>query len=306
MSQLLHKHYQQRKLEDLVENQTAYTLQHASLNIFETYQTAEKVYLKFDDPVIASMISGKKVMHLEDQASFTFLPGESVVVPSGRSMLIDFPEARRDAPTQCLALAIAPEKIEENISFFKEQTAIEKKALDWTLDAKSFHLQNDVGIQQLVERLIFLFTEHHQAKDVFADLLLKELIIRLLQTQARFLLIDNAESLLSDHRLAFVIRYIRDNLSQDFSVESLADKACMSKSHFFKCFKNTFGVSPIEYVNAERIKQAKKLLLDRRKTLSEVCFQVGFNNLSYFIRQFKRQEQMTPTQFRKAAKRSNI
>ncbi len=156
-----------------------------------------------------------------------------------------------------------------------------------------------------MERLIFLFTESHQAKDVFADLLLKELIIRLLQTQARFLLIDNAESLLSDHRLAFVIRYIRENLGQDFSVESLADKACMSKSHFFKCFKNTFGVSPIEYVNAERIKQAKKLLLDHRKTLSEVCFQIGFNNLSYFIRQFKRHEQMTPTQFRKAAKHSN-
>lgn len=305
MSQLLHKHYQQRKLEDLVENQTAYTLQDAALNIFETYQTAEKVYLKFDDPVIASMISGKKVMHLEDRESFTFLPGESVVVPAGRSMLIDFPEARRDTPTQCLALTIAPEKIEENISFFKEQTAIEKDALDWTLDAQSFHLKNDEGIQQLVERLIFLFTESHQAKDVFADLLLKELIIRLLQTQARFLLIDNAESLLSDHRLAFVIRYIRENLGQDFSVESLADKACMSKSHFFKCFKNTFGVSPIEYVNAERIKQAKKLLLDHRKTLSEVCFQIGFNNLSYFIRQFKRHEQMTPTQFRKAAKHSN-
>lgn len=303
MSNLLHKHYQQRKLEDLVENRTAYTLKHAELNIFETHQQAEKVYLQFHDPVIASMITGKKVMHLEDHAPFEFFPGESVVVPSGKSMLIDFPEAKPDNPTQCLALAIAPEKIEENITFFKEQTAIDAEAFDWSLNDQSFHLTHDEGIQQLVERLIFLFTERHQAKDVFADLLLKELIIRLLQTQARFLLIDNPENLLSDHRLAVVIKFIRENLTSDFSVESLADQACMSKSHFFRCFKNTFGVSPIEYVNAERIKLAKKLLLNRRKNLSEVCFQAGFNNLSYFIRQFKKQEQLTPSQFRIAARK---
>jgi len=302
MSQLLHQHYQHRKLEDWVENRTAYTLQHAELSIFETHQQADKVFLQFDDPVIASMISGKKIMHLQDRPSFGFFPGESVVVPAGQPMLIDFPEARPDDPTECLALTIAPERIRENIAYFQEKTAIEKEAVDWSLDVQSLHLTHDQGIQQLIERLVFLFTESHQSKDVFADLLLKELIIRLLQTQARFLLMDNAENLLSDHRLAFVIRFIRENLRQDFTVESLADKACMSKSHFFKCFKNTFGVSPIEYVNSERIKKAKKLLMDPRKSLADVCFAVGFNNLSYFIRQFKKHEQLTPTQFRRAAK----
>lgn len=302
MSRLLQQHYQHRKLEDWVENRTAYTLQHAELSIFETQQKAEKVFLQFDDPVIASMISGKKVMYLKDRAAFDFFPGQSVVVPAGKPMLIDFPEAKPEDPTECLALTIAPEKISENITFFQEQTAIEKEAMDWSLDIQSLHIVDNQGIQQLVERLIFLFTESHQSKDIFADLLLKELIIRLLQTQARFFLMDDAENLLSDHRLAFVIRFIRGNLTQDFSVESLADKACMSKSHFFKCFKNTFGVSPIEYVNSERIKKAKKLLMDPRNTLSDVCFAVGFNNLSYFIRQFKKHEQLTPTQFRKAAK----
>lgn len=303
MSQLLHQHYRQRKLEDWVENRTAYTLQHAQLSIFETHQQAERILLQFDDPVIASMISGKKVMHLRDRPAFDFFPGESVVVPAGEPMMIDFPEAKPDAPTECLALTIAPEKIRENITFFQEQTAIEKEAIDWSLEVQSLHLTHDQGIQLLVERLIFLFTESHQSKDLFAELMLKELIVRLLQSQARYLIMDNAENLLSDHRLAFVIRYIRENLSQDFSVESLAEKACMSKSHFFKCFKNTFGVSPIEYVNSERIKKAKQLLQDSRRTLTDVCFAVGFNNLSYFIRQFKKHEQLTPTQFRNATRK---
>ena len=151
MSRLLQQHYQHRKLEDWVENRTAYTLQHAELSIFETQQKAEKVFLQFDDPVIASMISGKKVMYLKDRAAFDFFPGQSVVVPAGKPMLIDFPEAKPEDPTECLALTIAPEKISENITFFQEQTAIEKEAMDWSLDIQSLHIvdNHDVASEDL-------------------------------------------------------------------------------------------------------------------------------------------------------------
>ena len=87
-------HQQNRKLVDLVENRTAYTLNNAELNIYETHKTAEKVALQFTNPVLASMIRGKKVMHLTDLPSFEFLPGESVIVPSHEIMQIDFPEAK--------------------------------------------------------------------------------------------------------------------------------------------------------------------------------------------------------------------
>lgn len=62
---------------------------------------------------------------------------------------------------------------------------------------------------------------------------------------------DNVENLLSDYCFVFVICYICENLIQDFSVEFLVDKVCMSKFYFFKCFKYIFGVLLIEYVNLE-------------------------------------------------------
>lgn len=52
--------YKNRKLENLVENQTSYTLNNAALHIFETHQQAERVLLQFDQPVLASMLKGKK------------------------------------------------------------------------------------------------------------------------------------------------------------------------------------------------------------------------------------------------------
>jgi AraC-like DNA-binding protein len=99
--------------------------------------------------------------------------------------------------------------------------------------------------------------------------------------------------------MAFVLKYIRESYKEDITVENLADKACMSKSHFYKSFKNTLGETPMEYLNSERLKQAKKLIRTTSSKLSEIAFSTGFNSSSYFITQFKKQEGVTPSQFRK-------
>ena len=99
MMNLTQAHYQRRRLESHVENRTVYTLQTAELNVYETHLHAEKVELAFGDTVLASMLRGKKVMHLRDN-SFDFFPGESVVLPPGELMRIDFPEATAENPTR--------------------------------------------------------------------------------------------------------------------------------------------------------------------------------------------------------------
>ena len=103
--------YSEKRLETLVENRTVYTLRHSELNIFETYKQAEKVELQFNEPILASMLRGKKIMHLRDKPGFGFYPGESIILPSNELMHIDFPEATEQNPTQCLALRMSKEKI---------------------------------------------------------------------------------------------------------------------------------------------------------------------------------------------------
>jgi len=86
----LQNHVNYRKIETLVENRTIYSAEFAEMNIYETHKKANQVYLEFDCPIIASMISGRKIMHLKDKATFDFLPGESVVLPANKKMIIDF------------------------------------------------------------------------------------------------------------------------------------------------------------------------------------------------------------------------
>ncbi len=299
MERLLQKHKRERKLTTLVENYTVYNSAYSELNIFETHQAAEKVSLTFDYPVLASMLTGKKVMHLEDMTSFDFFPGESVVIPSGKTMLIDFPEATRKAPTQCLALTIDPSKINEVVDSFNEMTIIDlQENGNWDLAENSFHLDNHKGIQQLVDRLVFTFTEDHTSKDIFIDGIIKELIIRLLQSKARNSLLESTENFLSDHRIAYAISYIKAHLTENISIDKLVDKACMSKSHFFKIFKNTLGISPIDYITCERIKLSKKLIKSTNHQISEIAYLSGFNNPSYFAKKFKEYELITPGEFK--------
>nr|WP_321222625.1 AraC family transcriptional regulator [uncultured Psychroserpens sp.] len=300
MSHLLNHHKSHRKLSTLVENRTTYSAEYAELNIYETHAFAEKVALKFDFPIIASMLTGKKVMHIDSIPSFEFFPGESVVMPTNKEMVIDFPIATKNDPTQCLALGIDAAKIEEVVESFNRIVAIENENNSWDIDANTSHLINNTDVNHLVERLTYTFTNNNKSKDVLLDLMIQELIVRLLQTKAKSLILANQDQVFNDTRIGTVIKFIKENLTnKDITVDQLAKKAYMSTSHFHKQFKNTLGISPIDYINSEKIKFSKKLIKESKDfRMSEIAFKSGFNNTSYFNRQFKKMELMTPQQFK--------
>ncbi len=304
MNKFLQNHKQNRKLTTLVENRTIYTADYSELNIFETHRAAKKVNLIFDFPIIASMLTGKKVMHLKGMPSFDFLPGESVVVPAKKELIIDFPLATKNNPTQCLALAIDPNKIEEIASKFNQSVAIENENNTWTLDVNSSHLTNQEEVNYLIQRLVHTFTNNTQSKDVILDLMIQELIVRLLQTKAKQVLLSDSNDIFCDSRIGTVVQYIKTHLTErNITVDSLAKIACMSTSHFYKQFKNTLGISPVDYINSERIKFAKKLFSENNKDrISDIAFKSGFNSVSYFNRQFKKNELIAPSTYIKAVK----
>ena len=302
MSYLLDIHKKNRKITTLVENRTTYNTDYAELNIFETHTYAEKVSLTFQFPIIASMLTGKKIMHIDGFKAFDFFPGESVVMPANKEMIIDFPIATKNNPTQCLALGIDAFKINEVVEKFNQHVAIENKNNQWNLDETSSHLINNTDVNHLIKRLTYTFTNNNKSKDVLVDLMIQELIVRLLQTKAKSLIISNENNAFSDTRIGTVIKFIKENLTnKDISVDVLAKKAHMSSSHFHKQFKNTLGISPIDYINSEKIKFSKKLIKQYRNfRMAEIAFKAGFNNTSYFNRQFKKMEMMTPQQFKKS------
>lgn len=288
----------ERDLRTLVENRTTYTLEECELNIFETHQQAEAINLRFGDLVLTTMLKGKKVMHLFDKPGFDYLPGESVIVPPNEVMKIDFPEAQLDNPTQCIALSISPEMIKNTFSLLNERLPKKELTQEWGLDFSYFHLINTKDLSEIINRFIRIgVKERSKEKDLIASFALKELLIRLTQTQAREMLELTYQSMASSNRLAHVVAYIKENIREQLNLETLAARACMSKAHFSRTFKAELGLAPMEFVLQERLKLARQFLQLGEYQVQEVCYLAGFTSPTYFIRAFKQEYGTTPKNF---------
>lgn len=289
----------ENQLKTLVENRTVYNFNDCELNVFETHQQSDHVSLRFQNIVFTAMLRGKKVMHLFGTEEFDYFPGESVIIPAAEEMIIDFPEAEKDNPTQCLALEIDENKVKETLNKLNDKYPKVEQNDIWKVDMQQFHLKNSLEIVDTATRLIRTAADANPMRDILIDITLQELLVRLMQTQARNLIIDRYQERADNHRFAYVVKYIKQNLSEDLNIDKLSGMAYMSKSHFFRSFKNELGITPLEFIIKERIKHAKKLLSQPNYSVSDACYHSGFSNLTHFTILFKRYEGITPSLYKK-------
>ncbi|MYN09851.1 AraC family transcriptional regulator [Pseudoduganella aquatica] len=104
---------------------------------------------------------------------------------------------------------------------------------------------------------------------------------------------------IADRNLALALEAMHGAPAQDWTVESLARTAGMSRSGFAARFKTVVGQSPLDYLTQWRMHCATRLLQQGNAALSEVARQVGYESVAAFNRVFRRETAMTPGAFRK-------
>ncbi|MCY7296723.1 AraC family transcriptional regulator [Alteromonas sp. a30] len=102
-------------------------------------------------------------------------------------------------------------------------------------------------------------------------------------------------------QISLAITYITDNLDANITQEEVAKLVNMGTTYFSKVFKKTTGHGFVRFVNGCRIDMACELLTHSEEPITEICFKVGFNNISNFNRQFFSLKGMTPSDYRKSA-----
>lgn len=285
-------------LQTLVENRRIFNLNNCELNVFETYLHSYHIPLTFNDFVITSMVRGKKVMHLFDQPAFDYLPGETVIVPANETMIIDFPEAEKENPTQCIALAVDASYVNSTLQYLNSYYNADEDKHEWKLQFNQYHFANDNEVTGLINKLIRVCSGADKAKNIFADLNLKELLIRLVQSQHLQQVSVESDASNNHSRLHYVLNYIHQHLTEKIAVDALSRKAYLSRNVFFKWFKEQFGITPLDYINNERIKLAKQLLAHPKNNVRSVSMQCGFSDVNYFVRLFKKTEGITPKAYK--------
>jgi AraC-like DNA-binding protein len=88
--------------------------------------------------------------------------------------------------------------------------------------------------------------------------------------------------------------------SEPLEVDDLARAAGLSKAHFSREFRRTFGESPYVYLMTRRLERAAALLRNTDYSVAEICLEVGLRGVGSFTTSFKRMFGMTPTEYRAA------
>lgn len=126
---------------------------------------------------------------------------------------------------------------------------------------------------------------------IFYEVILKGVSIKASEKSLKF----------AERHLPFekAVSFIENNYHFPITLEKLANEAGMSRKYFSEYFKKASGKSPIDFLNCYRIERAAEMLVLTDAPVTEIALDCGFNDLSYFIKTFKKQKNTTPVKYRR-------
>lgn len=99
-----------------------------------------------------------------------------------------------------------------------------------------------------------------------------------------------------------VLQYIGEHYSSPIRLSELAELVNMNEQYFCRYFKKNIGKTITEYINVIRVEKAATALAETEDKIIDIASACGFDNIGYFIRRFKKEKDMTPSEYRKKSK----
>lgn len=144
-------------------------------------------------------------------------------------------------------------------------------------------------IDKLSNQILFNIQEMQSEKDGL------EMVVDMIKKYCN--LVENYS--LAEHTpvIRNVIRYARTHLNEDLSLRNLAERFNINRTYLSTLFHHEMGTTLTNYINGLRIEYATELLCNHHFSISSVCIEVGFSDVSYFTRVFKKVTKQTPTEY---------
>lgn len=160
---------------------------------------------------------------------------------------------------------------------------------------KSLQEVNADRITVLIHQLLHVYKSPYYTEKM-ADYITTSLLIEI--TNEYLLKINESTVQNLNSSLAKILNWIKINSGTNFKIEKMAGELSYNKDYLARFFKKNMGMSIKDYLVLLRLNQAKKYIFETNLTIKEISYKVGFNDYNYFIKVFKKQEGITPVQFR--------
>ena len=245
--------------------------------------------------------SGNMTVHAGN-ASYSFQSGELIVIPANTVHSIDF---HGQMEHRYLVVQFELGYIAD-FNYYDEYKCVLPFAADNNSYCKKIELtaKDSAEIRSLLE---------HTASNFASDNIFKELraksdicnIVQWISKRIRFYkdMEQDLESQMKElNRVRPAIDYIESHYAEELSLQQLADICNYSYSHFSKMFIKAFSINPNTYISYTRIRKAEDLLKSTDMNISDIASEVGYNDVSYFIRVFRKLKGISPNKYRKSEK----
>lgn len=187
------------------------------------------------------------------------------------------------------------------ISFGVDSIFVKNLLNDDNIDEDKYIYKNIEKDQDYFIKSFDIINEEFNSNNIFAQSMVNakasEFVITLLRKFEDEIVITNDIKI--NKQIDYIKNFIDNNYSEDIKLESLSKMAYMNKFHLIAEFKQSYRVTPIDYLILKRIEVTKNLLISTNHSMEEISSIVGFNSQSYFNQVFRKKVGLTPSQFRK-------
>lgn len=157
-----------------------------------------------------------------------------------------------------------------------------------------FEVDKRETCERLFERLVRHYNTPSENEEIILQGLFLELVYEITKNATKR---AKSKGTATNNMTEKALAYIKEHLTEDLSLETVAKTMSLSPIHFHNTFKTAVGKTLREYVEEQRIKKATQLLITTNATLTEIAFECGFSSQSYFSYAFKRRMNMTPREY---------
>ncbi|MDN8589204.1 AraC family transcriptional regulator [Paenibacillus sp. 11B] len=154
---------------------------------------------------------------------------------------------------------------------------------------------------RLVQETFNSILTYARSGEVYAHMMAKSKLMELLSYYVMNLDLNQISYVNAPvmEKMSAILAYIESNVEQNITVQDLAQIAYMHPNYFIRFFKQQLGVPPIHYITSRKIDKAKELLTSTSNTVTAIAEYLGFSDLYYFSRQFKKHTGLNPTEYRR-------
>ena len=235
-----------------------------------------------------------EIIRLVSGAKFFYVGGEEIVLSPGDIIFVDSNVPHKTVTPVGSASVLLQFHITSSDASSREfDSILGRSKAPYTL----FPANSEINT--LLSECITKIRQEYSGQERYFDYFIRSYLSELIAILYRYrILTDYHEFLERIPQFMPLLRYIDSHYSEHISLEQACGILNFHKSYFCKKFRDTMGVSFVEYLNLVRLSKAKALMQTTDQSIGEIAFEVGFSSVSYFIKTFKAHNGCPPNQYR--------